>query len=64
MTLKDITIEVLDYLITIAMILFSIPFGITVMIAIFVIGLIFLVLTLIATPIYFLYKWKDDIRYL
>lgn len=64
MTLKDITIEVLDYLITIAMILFSIPFGITVAIAIFVIGLIFLVVTLIATPIYFLYKWKDDIRYL
>lgn len=64
MTLKDITIDVLDYLITIAMILFSIPFGITVAIAIFVIGLIFLVVTLIATPIYFLYKWKDDIRYL
>lgn len=50
MTLKDITIEV-DYLITIAMILFSIPFGITVAIAIFVIGLIFLVAALIATPI-------------
>jgi hypothetical protein len=64
MTLKDITIEVLDYLITIAIILFSIPFGITVAIAIFVIGLIFLVAALIATPIYFLYKWKDDIRYL
>lgn len=64
MTLKDITVEVLDYLITIAMILFVIPFGITVAIAILVIGLIFLVLLLIATPIYFLYKWKDDIRYL
>lgn len=57
-------VKMLDFLITIAMILFSIPFGITVAIAIFVIGLIFLVLLLIATPIYFLYKWKDDIRYL
>lgn len=51
MTLKDITVDVLDYLITIAMILFAIPFGITVAIAIFVIGLIFLVVALIATPI-------------
>jgi hypothetical protein len=54
-------VKMLDYLITIVMILFTIIFGIIVAIAIFVIGLIFLVLLLIETPIYFLYKWKGKL---
>ena len=64
MTLKGFCIKALDYLIVVAVIIFLVPFGIAVAIAVFVFGLSLLVVTLLGTPLYFLYKWKDDIRYL
>jgi hypothetical protein len=51
-------------LILIALIFFAIPFGITLAISLFAIGILVLIVILLGIPVYFLFIWKDDIRYL
>lgn len=62
--LKEYIIDALDYLILIALIFFAIPFGIALAISLFAIGILVLIVILLGIPVYFLFIWKDEIRYL